>query len=42
MILIKKLKKGYNAEVTEICFNPEKYDIFSFGITFLECILLLD
>ena len=37
-----ELKKINNAEETEITFNPEKSDIFSLGITFLECILLLD
>ena len=31
-----------NIEETEISFNPEKSDIFSLGITFLECTLLLE
>ena len=31
----------YNNEINEIEFNPEKSDIFSLGITFLQLILFL-
>ena len=37
-----EMKKLANSEETEINFNPEKSDIFSLGITFLEIILLLE
>ena len=36
-----ELKKLHNQEKSEIEFNPEKSDIFSLGLTFLESILLL-
>ena len=36
-----EMKKLYNSYELEINFNPEKSDIFSFGVSFLRLILLL-
>ena len=36
-----ELKLIYNNKVEEINFNPEKSDLFSLGITFLQTIALL-
>ena len=37
-----EMKKINNGNEIIISLNPEKSDIFSLGITFLECILLLE
>ena len=37
-----ELKEIYHNDVEERNFNPEKSDLFSLGITFLQSILLLN